>query len=84
MPTTTLEVTSAEPAASLKFYTVAEAADILRVCVGTIHRMLKDGQLIGIRPGTRTIIIPETSIKSWTQRLIDEAGVRAGNTDNVI
>lgn len=48
-------------------YTIAEAAEMLKVCRRTIHNLLRSGELVRRKIGTRTVI-PRISIECFVRR----------------
>lgn len=45
--------------------TVIETAEMLRVSQGTIYRLLKEGELVGMKVGKRTWRIPVKNLHSY-------------------
>lgn len=43
------------------YYTIKETAEILKIHVSTVYRLMKDGRLRYVRIGTRTVRIPASS-----------------------
>ena len=51
---------------SPSFYTIQEAARILRCSTKTVRRQIARGHLLATKPkGLRIWLIPETAIKDW-------------------
>lgn len=57
------------------YLTVAEAADLLRVNVETVYRMVKRGELRHVRAGSR-ILIPPAAIDELERARTDAAAAR--------
>jgi len=66
----------AGPLSDLRFLTVAEVADMMRVSTMTVYRLVKSGDLPAVRFG-RSYRIPETAVAAAVQ-LPDARGTRAG------
>lgn len=64
-------------APSLRFLTVQEVADTMRVSSMTVYRMVHSGQIPAIRFG-RSYRIPETALAQITQQMGDWQVTQAG------
>ena len=62
--------------ADLRFLTVAEVADMMRVSSMTVYRLVRSGELPAVRFG-RSYRIPESAVVDAVQ-LPDARGNRAG------
>ena len=60
----------------LRFLTVAEVADMMRVSTMTVYRLVKSGELPAVRFG-RSYRIPESAVAAAVE-LPDVTGHRAG------
>ena len=60
----------------VRFLTVAEVADMMRVSTMTVYRLVKSGELPAVRFG-RSYRIPETAVEAAVQ-LPDARSNRAG------
>ncbi len=71
----------AGPLSDMRFLTVAEVADMMRVSTMTVYRLVKSGDLPAVRFG-RSYRIPETAVEAAVQlpSLHSDAGAthRAG------
>lgn len=57
-----------------KFYTVQEAAHLLRCSTKTVRRQIERGHLLATKPkGLRSWLIPETSIKNLLNQGVPDA-----------
>jgi excisionase family DNA binding protein len=59
--------------ADVRFLTVAEVADMMRVSNMTVYRLVHSGELPAIRFG-RSFRIPETAVEAVIQTPISDAG----------
>lgn len=66
----------AGPLSDLRFLTVAEVADMMRVSTMTVYRLVKSGELPAVRFG-RSYRIPETAVEAAVQ-LPNTSSHRAG------
>ena len=66
----------AGPLSDLRFLTVAEVAEMMRVSNMTVYRLVKSGELPAVRFG-RSYRIPETAVEAAVQ-LPNAATHRAG------
>ncbi len=63
----------AGPLSDLRFLTVAEVADMMRVSNMTVYRLVKSGELPAVRFG-RSYRIPETAVEAAVQLPIRRDG----------
>jgi excisionase family DNA binding protein len=56
----------AGPLSDMRFLTVAEVADMMRVSTMTVYRLVKSGELPAVRFG-RSYRIPETAVEAAVQ-----------------
>jgi excisionase family DNA binding protein len=66
----------AGPLSDMRFLTVAEVAEMMRVSTMTVYRLVKSGELPAVRFG-RSYRIPETAVAAAVQ-LPDARTHRAG------
>jgi excisionase family DNA binding protein len=66
----------AGPLSDMRFLTVAEVADMMRVSTMTVYRLVKSGELPAVRFG-RSYRIPESAVAAAVQ-LPDAVTHRAG------
>ncbi|WP_111467113.1 helix-turn-helix domain-containing protein [Microbacterium suaedae] len=61
----------------VRFLTVAEVADIMRVSKMTVYRLVHSGELPAVRFG-RSYRVPESAVTQVVQLPDDEHGAQAG------
>ncbi|MFZ4893775.1 helix-turn-helix domain-containing protein [Plantibacter sp. Mn2098] len=57
----------------VRFLTVAEVADVMRVSKMTVYRMVHSGELPAIRFG-KSFRVPETAVQAAMQRPVSDVG----------
>ncbi|MGG7464907.1 MULTISPECIES: helix-turn-helix domain-containing protein [unclassified Plantibacter] len=57
----------------MRFLTVAEVADVMRVSKMTVYRMVHSGELPAIRFG-KSFRVPETAVQAVMQRPVSDVG----------
>jgi len=57
----------------VKFLTVAEVADIMRVSKMTVYRLVHSGDLPAARVG-RSFRVPERAVQEYLRRALDQTG----------
>ena len=50
------------------FYTVKEAAEILRVCDTLVYEEIQGGRIHAVRIGKRRLIVPAKSIRDFAEK----------------
>lgn len=58
---------------TVKFLTVAEVAELLRVSKMTVYRLVHSGELPAARVG-RSFRVPERAVQEYLRRSLDETG----------
>jgi excisionase family DNA binding protein len=61
-------VSTAEPAAIQRFYTVRDAQTILRVSKPTVHRLVAAGTLASVKLGRKRLLVKE-SVDTFADQL---------------
>jgi excisionase family DNA binding protein len=59
--------------ADVKFLTVAEVAELMRVSKMTVYRLVHSGDLAAVRVG-RSFRVPERAVHEYLQEAFDEHG----------
>lgn len=62
----------------MRFLTVAEVADMMRVSTMTVYRLVKSGELPAVRFG-RSYRIPETAVEAAVQIPVHREGAARGS-----
>lgn len=62
-----------QPLPQVKFLTVAEVADIMRVSKMTVYRLVHGGDLPAVRVG-RSFRVPERAVHDFLRRSFNAAG----------
>jgi excisionase family DNA binding protein len=60
-------------AGEVKFLTIAEVADLMRVSKMTVYRMVHNGEIVAVRFG-RSFRIPEQEVNRLLQKSFYDAG----------
>jgi excisionase family DNA binding protein len=71
------EFAMAKELSDVRFLTVAEVADMMRVSKMTVYRMVHAGDLPAIRFG-RSFRVPESAVQAAIDTTVADRGTRAG------
>ncbi|MEO7125602.1 MAG: helix-turn-helix domain-containing protein [Nakamurella sp.] len=71
---TEIHAAAHDPAlAEIRFYTVAEVAEVMRVSRMTVYRLVHSGELPAVRVG-RSFRVPERTVHNYLRAAFTDAG----------